>query len=201
MGNFTRNLTVTLTACVVGLAGLGGCATPAKTVASADDLAGMTAAGSETLVFGKFRLLRNGEEARLGNGIFATSAKLYVNRDGNPQEIVGAVGGDGQFAWALEPGNYRISSIAFDNRGERVEPVTNFAFTVVHGADATYIGTITMEATFESGYYGLSGRVDRYAVIDDCATDCDAQLAALGLSKETATVNLAQQNGQFARAD
>jgi hypothetical protein len=201
MHNVTRNFAVTILVGVVSVAGLSGCATNARTVTSAEDLAAASMTGSETVVIGKFRLLRNGYEARLGNGFFATSAKLHVNRDGNPQEIVGEVGRDGQFVWILEPGNYRISSIAFDNRGDSVEPVTNFAFTVADGADATYIGTITMEATFESGYYGLSGTVDRYAVIDDCAADCDARLAALGLSRDRAVVSLAHQSGQFARAD
>jgi hypothetical protein len=176
-----RNLIVT-TFFIVAAGGLAGCATANKSIESGNDLA--AAATGNPVVFGKFRLIRNGNEARLGSDMLSTTATLTLRKAGSAEEFVGAVGANGEFAWALEPGFYRVARIGFDNRGDRVEPITNFTFRVSGDHEAVYIGTVTLEATFDSGYYGLNGVVDGYAVSNDCATDCAPRLERLGLAAD-----------------
>ncbi len=196
----TRKNLVTLYSIVTVFA-LSACGTRERKIDSGDELAAATKATTDTVVFGKFRLLRNGNEANLGDGIFASSATLHLYDQGERREIAGKVGKGGEFAWVLAPGQYRVSSIGFDNRGERAETGTDFSFTVSAGNGAIYVGTITLETTFDSGYFGLNGVVDRYTISDDCANDCADRLARLGLSSETATVSLLQQEGQLARTN
>lgn len=178
MKGIIRNLIVTTTF-IVAAGGLAGCATANQSIESGNDLA--AASHGDPVVFGKFRLIRNGNEARIGNDLLSTTATLTLKQAGSREEFVGAVGANGEFAWALEPGFYRVASIGFDNRGERVEPITNFTFTVNGDHEAVYVGTVTLEATFDSGYYGLNGVVDGYSVSNDCATDCTRRLEQLGL--------------------
>jgi hypothetical protein len=196
----TRKHWVTFSS-IVALAALSACGTTAKTVDSGDELARVSKGPADTVVFGKFRLLRNGAEAKLGDGIFASSATLHLYDQGERREIAGKVGKGGEFAWVLPPGRYQVSSIGFDNRGERAATDTDFSFTVAAGSEAIYIGTITLETTFDSGYFGLNGVVDRYTVSDDCADDCADRLARLGLASGKATVSLLQQEGQLARTN
>jgi hypothetical protein len=199
MNGISRNITATLSLCLLALAGLSGCANTASTIDTGADLAKATSAQTDNVVFGKFRLVRNGYEAKLGTSVFANSATLHLYQQDGNEKFVGKVGSDGDFAWVLKPGSYRVSSIGFYNRGDKVEPVTNFTFTVPADHDAIYVGTITLETTFDSGFLGVNGTVDRYTVANDCATDCAPRLEQLGLAETGATVSLMQDNSHFAR--
>ena len=185
MNGAIRNFAVTI------LAGLliAGCGTTRTQMAGAND---------GTIVFGKFRLLRNGEEVSFGDGIFANSAMLNLYEAGSERQIVASVGRDGEFSWNLAPGEYRLSSIAFMFHGERFEPQTNFVFSVSSQHAASYVGTVTLESTFQSGYLGLNGAVDRITIVDDCHSDCASRLARLGLEGETAATSLPRWQRQVA---
>ena len=192
-----RTLTNSIT--YVALAALfSGCAMTAQSIDHADQLAQTPDVAPEKVVFGKFRLVRNGQEVRFGDSIFANSAKLHLYQDGADQEIIGKVGRDGEFAWALEPGDYTLSSIAFKHRGETIEPATNFAFTVSADRDASYVGTITLEATFSSGYYGTNGVIERFYISDDCAAECGKMLNSLGMADTIAASSLLHWETQVA---
>jgi hypothetical protein len=189
----TKGKSLALAALVITTAfGAAGCSTTAKTIDSSTELARAAAATDTTVVIGKFQMFRNGEAVKLGEGIFANRATLQLVRNGEDRKIVGMVGRGGEFAWALEPGDYVISRIGFMNRGEKFEPKANLAFTVTADSEAIYVGTITLESTFESGYYGLNGTVDSYAIDDDCAADCAERLARLGLDSGSMVVDLFQ---------
>ena len=196
-----RNLNVTKIICLIAVAGLAGCASTAKHIGSGETLEKAASVTTDTIVFGKFRLVRNGEEIRLGEGIFANSATLQLQKSGSDGKIVGEVGRDGEFAWALEPGSYRMSSIGFSFRGEKVESETSFGFTVSADHRASYVGTITLEATFDSGYHGTTGTVDRITVKNDCETECENRLAELGLPVGAATASLFHWEGRIASAN
>ena len=185
---------------VAAAALISGCAITAPSIDHADELAQAADATAEKVVFGKFRLVRNGQEVEFGEGIFANSAKLHIYQDGADQEIVGKVGHDGEFAWALEPGDYTLSSIAFKHRGETIEPATNFAFTVSADHAASYFGTITLETTFSNGYYGTSGVIERFFISNDCAADCSRMLSDLGLADTVAASSLLTWETQVASA-
>ena len=177
MNGLTHKVVLVTLACI-GVTLLSGCVSTKGNLSSGAEL---TAA--EPVVFGKFRLVRNGVEANINGGIFSGTATLKLFHVDGQQEIAGKVGENGEFAWALEPGDYRVTSIAFSNRGVRAEPETDFGFTVKEGQDAIYVGTVTLEATIDSGYYGINGVVDNLTVSDDCAVDCNRILERLGLEE------------------
>ena len=197
MSKVIRTLAKSITY-VAAAAVFSGCAVTAQSIDHADQLAQTADVKAEKVVFGKFRLVRNGEEVAFGDNIFANSAKLYMYQDGSGQEIVGKVGRDGEFAWALEPGDYTLSSIAFKHRGETIEPATNFAFTVSANHDASYVGTITLETTFSSGYYGTSGVIERFFIKDDCEANCSKMLSNLGMAGTVAATSLLHWETQVA---
>ena len=197
MNGVTRNLALMTTACVLAL-GLSGCATTATSIDSGDELAAAAAGTSDAVAFGKFRLVRNGREANIGGGIFASAAKLHFYQTDTDREIVGKVGKDGEFAWVLEPGTYQLSNIDFHNRGEKVALRTDFTFSVAADTRASYVGTVTLETSLDNGYYGVNGTVDRYTVTDDCAAECDSRLSQLGLSTADMSISLMQQQSQVA---
>ena len=136
-----RNLIVT-SVLIVTAGGLAGCATATSSIESGNDIA--AAATGNPVVFGKFRLIRNGNEARIGNDLLSTTATLTLKQAGSAEEFVGAVGADGEFAWALEPGFYRVASIGFDNRGERVALEKPFATGEISAEDSKYYDFRTM---------------------------------------------------------
>jgi len=175
-----RRLSVVAAGCL--LAGLAGCAGTAGHIDSADELAREAGNPADTVVFGRFELVRNGHEVDFGGGIFASTATLNLTESDSLKPIVGRIGRDGEFAWVLEPGTYRVTSIGFRYQGQKIQPPTGFTFTVPANSRASYVGTITLEASFERGLLGTHAHVDRYTITDDCATDCDPRLDRLGLT-------------------
>jgi hypothetical protein len=193
----TRILRTATLALAIGA--LAGCSTTAS-INSGEELAKATTNG-EKVAFGQFKLVRNGETANLGTGIFDSSVRLHVVNDGSDHDFVGRVGDDGEFNFAIEPGVYRITGVEFDNRGEAVVTDVNFVFSVSPKHEATYIGTITLDASVDFGYYGTQGAVNDYTVTNDCAADCAGRLEALGLSADSMTVALVNESFQLAQTN
>lgn len=182
-------------------AALSGCATTAGNIDSAAELAREARDPAATVVFGRFELLRNGHEVAFGDGIFASSATLNLAEAGSAQPIVGRIGRDGEFAWALEPGTYRVTSIGFRYQGQKIRPPTGFTFTVPDGYRASYVGTITLEASFDRGLLGTRVQVDRYTISDECAAECDGRLNRLGLEANQSTRTLFSWERSVAAAE
>jgi len=184
------------TAGILAAAGLAGCAAGIeKSAAESGDAA---LAANESLVVGKFRLIRNGADVPLGDGVFSNTATLYLYKDGVGKKIAGRVGDGGEFAWPLAAGNYEISHVGFGFQGERHNAPTNLVFTVTEGREASYIGTIAMEVTLDTGYLGTFGSLDRFWISNDCATDCSRMLSATGLSSADLGMSLAHWHYQTA---
>jgi hypothetical protein len=196
MTHSTRNLAGGLAAGILVLAGLSGCATTANSV---DSSAGLGQGTASNLVFGKFRLVRNGHEVAIGDGALSNTATFELRRDGAQTDISAEIGDGGEFAWVLEPGTYEVSGIGFRYHGDRIETPANFSFTVAGNQKATYVGTITLEASFHSVANGTIGAVDSYRVANDCATDCADRLSRLGLSTDGVNIALFPHVSQMAR--
>ena len=196
MKNVTKNFAAALLASGLVFAGLSGCATTAESV---DSSAELQEAAAGHVVFGKFRLVRNGHVVQLNEGILSNTATFSLTRDGVGEEITAKVGEDGEFAWVLAPGQYKVSGIGFNYHGERIKTPANFAFTAAADHGATYVGTITLETSFYSSSYGTIGAVDSFTVANDCASDCKDRLTRLGLSPDDATIALFPQVNQMAR--
>ena len=190
-----------LATATLAVALLAGCATSTGTIDSSK-AASNAVDDSESIVFGKFTLYRNGKAAKLDDGLFAgTTAFLHVNDDNGARQIVGQVGEDGEFAWALEPGNYQVSALDFYHRGERQEIEAGLDFKVPADGKPVYVGTITLEASIDMGYYRPKGAVDGFYVRNDCEDDCARRLDALGLSADTPHVVIPHSVYQLARTD
>ena len=191
MPNILKNMAII--ACILGAAGLSGCAAITEKAGLDAESERMTAG---SLVIGKFELVRNGAEVPLGDGLFSNTARMYLEGSGVSREIAVRVGDNGEFAWPLAPGDYEISHVAFDFHGERLKAPTNLVFGVSDDARASYIGTITLEVSLSSGYHGIAGSYDRFTIRDDCATDCSRLLSGAGLSTEDAESALAEWRGR-----
>lgn len=199
MDKIRRLIAVATSGCL--LAGLSGCATTAGNIDSAAELARETGDPAAAVVFGRFELLRNGHEVAFGDGIFASSATLNLAEAGSARPIVGQIGRDGEFAWALEPGTYRVTSIGFRYQGQKIRPPTGFTFTVPEGYRASYVGTITLEASFDRGLLGTRAQVDRYSISDDCAAECGDRLSRLGVDANQSTRTLFSWERSVAAAE
>ena len=190
MRNIILKATFMSAVCALVVAGMTGCSTTVKSLGSGEDLAAQSTETKPAVVLGKFRLVKNGEDVPLGNGIFANNATLHLYCADSEKEVNAKVGPNGEFAWALEPGSYRISNIEFMVRGEPFAPATSFEFVADANNEATYVGTITLVTTGESGYYGLDGVIDSSSIDDDCDSDCAGMLARLDMNQDAATVSL-----------
>ena len=190
MRNTILKATFMSAVCALVIFGTSGCSTTVKSMQTGQDLAAQSTETDAAVVLGKFRLVKNGEEVPLGTSVFANNATLHLVCDDSQEEIKAKVGPNGEFAWVLKPGNYRIANIEFLVRGDSFAPSTRFEFVANAENDATYVGTITLVTTFESGYYGLDGVIDSSSITDDCATDCPEMLTRLDMDKDAATVSL-----------
>ncbi len=150
------------------------------------------------MVFGKFRLLKNGEETQLGTGFFSNVAALRLYRADDQEEFTVRVGENGEFARELTPGDYYVMNISFKYRGETVRPETNFMFNVSDDGQPNYVGTITLAAKFRNGYHGSKGNFDRFLISNECASECERRLAELGLENSVAVTSLPQWQQQVA---
>ncbi len=183
MNKMIRNMTMTLAgACALAVS--SGCATAPGAVADVDK------AANTAVVFGKLELVRNGSPVELGNGLFANSAIMTLSEQGEGRPITARVGDNGEFSWALPAGTYRIEKIAFRVQNAIVEPETNLTFTVSPEHDASYLGTVALEANFDTGYLGVRGGVDKLTVWDNCSTDCAARLDELGVAEADSASSL-----------
>lgn len=195
MNTVTRDKVVKASMILAVLALSAGCAATAPNIDSTNELARASSGTSHPVVFGKLEFVRNGERVELGEGLMATTAKVQLFDEEGNRQIVGGVGHDGEFSWVLEPGTYQVARIGFRYQGQNVEPETSFQFTVSPDHDATYIGTISLEATMDSGYMGVNGTVDKFTVWNECASDCESRLTELGLSDNNSTMSLFRWDG------
>lgn len=152
----------------------------------------------QVVVFGKFRLLKNGYETELGGGIFGNVAALRLYRVDDQEEIRIKVGKGGEFSQRLAPGDYYVMNVSFKYRGETIRPDTNFMFNVSGDSSVNYLGTLTLEATIGSDYNGTKGTFDRFLVADECASVCERRLAELGLNNADITKSLPAWQTQVA---
>lgn len=173
--------------------------------AMADDSANLALEGAEAtethsrvVVFGKFQIVKNGVDANLGEGFFSNTAALNLYRPADQEEFTIKVGDNGEFSRELAPGEYYLVGIEFKHRGETVEPQTNYVFTVPAEAPTSYMGTIAMHATFSGGYMGVSGKIDRFILTDDCRTECDGILSKLGMAGAATSSALPSWESQVA---
>lgn len=130
---------------VLGLLGasvlLAGCAE------EADFRSGSPLGKGEGIVFGRIRLVWNGEEETDLTSFFGEKPwSLIVQPDGSSEAREILLGGDGSFVWHLPAGGYTIAGFHGTSPGfggYRVSGRIAAHFTVEAGV-ATYIGALTI---------------------------------------------------------
>ncbi|MCG8371846.1 MAG: hypothetical protein MJA32_15225 [Proteobacteria bacterium] len=174
MRGLFRNKGVTFAAFLSAVSGLAGCAT------NVSDIGHPATEGA--LVFGKLELVRNDERVAISDGLFGNAPVIHLVRSGDHERLTGRVGQDGEFAWRLEPGDYRVSKISFNNNGDRVETGFRFRVSVDRDSELIYVGTLRLVTRFFAGYYGVDGVVG-YSVRNDCPRDCGGRIEELGMTE------------------
>ena len=152
------------------------------------------------VAFGKFNLISNGHAVDLGHTVFDRHAYVQVRNANNRKLYSGKVGQGGQFAMQLPAGDYLLEKIVFEHHNEKIESDTSFRFTIPEQYRSVYLGTVTLEASLETGIYGVVGTADRYTITDDCSSGCDDQLATLQLPARTSGVSLMSWDHQMAQS-
>lgn len=188
MNKRIRNLVVIMAVCSLPV--ISACSSTPATIADAG--------AGNAAVFGSFELVRNGEPVEVGSSLFANHVTMALTRQDSGEHIVGRVGDGGEFTWYLEPGDYHVASLSFGNRGERVEPAIGLNFTVAEGADAVYLGAMTVYVASFSGYHGVDARFAS-EVRNACRRDCDARLTELALTRDQLAVSILHMPGRMAR--
>ena len=150
------------------------------------------------VAFGTFNLISNGHEIEVGNGPAKRHAMLEVRSMVDQKLYSGRVGNDDRFAMALPVGEYVIETIGFEHHKEMIESPANFRFSVPSDYESVYVGSVTLEATLESGIYGVVGTADRYTVNNHCSDGCDDTLTTLGLGQSTSGISLMSWDYQMA---
>jgi hypothetical protein len=183
------NTLKSMLAVIVALTVATGCATSGNPVPT----------DTTAVAFGSFKLIQNGHEARIGGDPLERGAYILVRHNDTNSTYVGRIGPSGGFAMALPTGSYLMEKFVFDYRGESIESPTAFRFDVPD-TTSVYLGAIQLEATLESGLYGVVGTADRYTVSDRCEQTCAAQLRELDLPAATES-SLMQWDHQVASLD
>lgn len=177
---------------------IAGCSTTGGNIESAAALDRAKTSATDSLVFGQLQLVRNGHDVALGDGLRDNPATLHLYRPGDEREIIRDVGSNGEFAWVLPAGTYRVMNVGFRHHGETLTPLTNFSFEASNARAATYVGALTVEVSVDSGYLGLVGTLDSHSVQADCATSCKNTIARLGLNADDIEMSTLRWEGQVA---
>lgn len=156
--------------------------------------------GAERVAFGSLTLISNGHEHALGDRLVDRHAVIEVRSKRDQRLYSGRVGQQGRFALSLPAGEYVLETIGFEHHDEMIEAPANFRFTVSNEYRSVYIGAVTLEATLDTGIYGVVGTADRYTVSNECSSDCDEELDAFGLQAATAGISLMSWDHQMAAA-
>jgi hypothetical protein len=126
------------------------------------------ATNGKSLVFGQVRWFEDGEQKKIGSGVFTMSLKPQLIRLEDQQRINAEIDEGGNFTWSLAPGTYLINRINYrDPWSGNYFVAPKVAFAVPEGNKSYYVGTL--ECRFEPKrdlIGGLSGIV-QYTVLDE----------------------------------
>ena len=190
-----------LTVKILLIVALAGCGSVAPNIESQQELAKAMANPDVVVVFGKVRWINNGEELEIGTGMFSNIVELQMYPEGSDDRTIAKVGDGGDFTWPMQPGSYFIPAVNFmDNAFSDVGNFigyTYLTFEVPEGKGPTYIGTLIFETEYKSKFLTYeSSVVSRTA--DDCESECQERLKALGLPSDSLQVSLIQVGPQVA---
>lgn len=162
-----RSLAVALLAGV-----MAACATSTENIQEQGGAKAALAAGEESIVVGRIRWLENGEERKIGSGMFQFSISPVLLRMEDRSKIKTSVDENGAFAWALKPGIYVINRINYrDPWSGNYFMVPKVAFRVSEKGKLYYVGTLMVDFKPKRDLIGgLSGEM-KIAIRDQSPED------------------------------
>lgn len=138
---------------------VGGCATTKSNIETEADIRQL--GEGQSIVFGRIVWLENGEEKKIGAGVFTMSLAPRLMRIEDKTRIIAAVNEGGRFVWSLERGTYLINKIDYrDPWSGNYFVAPKVAFAVPETGNTYYVGVL--ECNFEPKrdlIGGLSGLV------------------------------------------
>lgn len=197
MSHLLRNRYITGFTAVVFSILLSGCA---ATGAGLDPVKGLDEKQSDAIVIGKIRLIKNGDEVALGDGMFSTAPRVHMVDVRNDRSVRAKVGDNGEFAWPLQAEYYNVTGIEFLVNGQQILFPTYLTFAPSSTKDATYVGTITLDMDVDSGFYGVTAKAASMNISDECNSMCDRHLANLGLDRNDLDIGLVRPDVSLATA-
>ena len=187
--------TVALVLSLVAMIGLPACGT-VPSVESQQELAVASEDSDNVLVFGKVRWVQNGQEIKVGKNLFGNIIEFQVYPAATRRRQIARVGENGQFSWALPPGEHHVPAINLSSGASSFVVPVFIHLIVPEDCEASYAGTLTLETTLKQGWLGADSTLDRMSVADDCDEMCASMLEKLGLPASAARVSLLQPDLQ-----
>ena len=124
----------------------GGCATTAENIRATGDWEQARTTESASVVFGRIQWLENGEEKKIGSGMFEFHVRPGLLHLTDKTRHFGDVDENGEFAWVLEPGMYAIFRINYrDPWSGNYFFVPKAGFQVPEKGKVYYVGKLKVD--------------------------------------------------------
>ncbi len=146
----------------------------------------------DTLVVGRVAWIRNGGAVEIGDSDSGDCLTIGLHDTADDRAFSASVGRGGYFMWHLPPGEYHLSSLAFRYRASTFLGRAGFHVSVPATADPVYIGTLAVDTTMQPGLLGWKAEIHRFAVTEECVSDCEFILSQLGRSQDPVQIALMQ---------
>ena len=172
---------------VLLLAGaMAACASSTQNIKERADWMPGARSEDSSLVFGRVQWLENGEEKKIGKGVFDFSLKPGLLRLEDKSRTFCELGENGEFIWELKPGTYVVYRLNYwDTWSGNYYIVPKVAFHVSGKGKSIYIGTLKGDfAPKRDLIGGLSGKV-KVTILDhsDMSYPAIAKLLSISPNK------------------
>ena len=153
-----------------------------------------------SLVFGRVQWLENGEEKKIGKGVFDFSLKPGLLRLEDRSRTFCELGENGEFIWELKPGTYVVYRLNYwDTWSGNYYIVPKVAFHVPDKGKAIYIGTLKGDFAPERDLIGgLSGQV-KVTILDHSDGSYPAMAKMLSISSDEIEKSLMVHDAKIPR--
>lgn len=127
----------------------------AKNLSDVEGATQITFAEGKSIVYGQVIWIENGEQKKIGSGIFDFFIKPSLLRLEDKARILCDVGEYGDFSWALEPGTYVINKIQYrDTWSGNYFFVPQIGFRISEAQKVYYIGSLKADCETERDLIG-----------------------------------------------
>ncbi|MHC4954874.1 MAG: hypothetical protein ACYTGZ_13390 [Planctomycetota bacterium] len=158
-----------------------GCAST-ENIEDGSDLATQAKRTDRSIVFGRIRLIQNGEEKEIGDSYFELQLTPHLLRMQDKERIHAEVDEGGHFVWSLTPGTYLIHMVVYrDPWSGSYQLIPKAAFAVPENGRIYYVGTLEAVLTTERDILGKLRGTTRFSVWNEKRAEEQRLRGELGL--------------------